>query len=61
MRTGRSVGFKSPSSPSSSALPSRSSSNIDAVADNTTTIPVHDARPRTHRSVDTLPPTTRQI
>ena len=50
-----------PSSPSSSALPSGStsssySSNSDAVADNTTTIPVHDARPRTLRSVDILPP-----
>jgi hypothetical protein len=50
------------SSPSYSALPSGStstsySSNSDVVADTTTTvIPVHDARPRTLRSVDILPP-----
>ena len=50
---------KSSSSPSSSALPSGSTStsysNGDAVANNTTTIAVHDTRPRTLRSVDILP------
>ena len=52
----------SSSSPSSSELPSGStstsySSSSDFVADSTTTaIPVHDARPRTLRSVDILPP-----
>ena len=49
---------RSPSSPSSSSLPSASSygSNDDAVAVMATTIPISDARPRTLRSVDILPP-----
>ena len=52
----------SQSSPSSDTLPSGStstsfsSSTSDSVADSTTAIPVHDARPRTLRSVDILPP-----
>ena len=52
---------KSSSSPSSSVLLSGStstsySSSSDAIADISTTISVHDARPRTLRSVDILPP-----